>query len=85
MSSIHSIFNFKKKKVKVLIENVADLSASEEDGGFGVCGEKTRYATLQRLRQNPNQYPCDNLNNRGYQTMRNYRSSQGIPTIVSYF
>ena len=23
-------------------------SNSEEDGGFGVCGEKTRYATLQR-------------------------------------
>jgi len=68
-----------------------DLSASEEDGGFGVCGEKTRYATLQRIRQsNPTptsaaavtSYPtCDS---RGYQTMRNYRTNSvanSIPTI----
>ena len=54
-----------------------------EDGGFGIYGDKTRYATLQKKRD-PN-----NVNNsnttvasvRGYETMRNLRTS--IPSLVS--
>lgn len=52
---------------------------NEEDGGFGVYGEKTRYATLQR--QRVCQDPCSNgvTAQRGYETMRNLRTS--IPSL----
>ena len=71
---------------------VTDLSASDEDAGFGSHGEKTRYATLQRMQRytaapsssNYNQQQCDPNTRAGYQTMRPYRhDNSGIPTIVS--
>jgi hypothetical protein len=46
----------------------------EEEGGFGVYGEKTRYATLQK--QKHDVVP----NNRGYETLRHFRSN--IPSLV---
>ena len=45
----------------------------EEEGGFGVYGEKTRYATLQKQKH-------DVPNNRGYETLRHFRSN--IPSLV---
>lgn len=53
-----------------------DCGSSEEDGGFGIYGDKTRYATLQKKREVAN-----NVNVRGYETMRNLRTS--IPSLVS--
>jgi len=48
----------------------------EEEGGFGVYGEKTRYATLQQKQK------IENLpNNRGYETLRHFRNN--IPSLVS--
>ena len=42
--------------MKLLIFPFSDLGSSEEDGGFGIEGEKTRYATLQRQRTNNDEY-----------------------------
>jgi len=73
-----------------LIPISKDLSASDEDAGFGSHGEKTRYATLQRMQRytpapsssNYNQQQCDPNTRAGYQTMRPYRhDNSGIPTI----
>ena len=50
----------------------------EEDGGFGICGDKTRYATLQKKRVDNNSLV---VSPRGYETMRNLRTS--IPSLVS--
>jgi hypothetical protein len=48
----------------------------EEEGGFGIYGEKTRYATLQKAKHdNPGS------NNRGYETLRHFRSN--IPSLVN--
>ena len=48
----------------------------EEEGGFGVYGEKTRYATLQQKQK------IENVpNNRGYETLRHFRNN--IPSLVS--
>ena len=49
-----------------------DLNSSEEDGGFGVEGEKTRYATLQRQRGS---------NNDEYDSLRALRNN--ISSLVS--
>ena len=47
----------------------------EEEGGFGVYGEKTRYATLQKQK-----HDNSGSNNRGYETLRHFRSN--IPSLV---
>ena len=52
------------------------FSELEEEGGFGIYGEKTRYASLQRKRD-PN---MTSTSQRGYETMRNIRTS--IPSLV---
>lgn len=51
----------------------------EEDGGFGIGGDKTRYATLQKKRVDNNSSLV--VSPRGYETMRNLRTS--IPSLVS--
>lgn len=56
---------------------MAPFATSEEDGGFGIYGDKTRYATLQKKRETVAN------NHRGYETMRNLRTS--IPSLVSIF
>ena len=48
----------------------------EEEGGFGVYGEKTRYATLQKQKHD------NGSNNRGYETLRHFRSN--IPSLVRH-
>ena len=50
----------------------------EEEGGFGVYGEKTRYASLQKKRD----VNAPAASQRGYETMRNLRTS--IPSLVRY-
>ena len=57
----------------------------EEDGGFGVHGEKTRYATLQKNRETLGYNGAVAASNsvasqRGYETMRQLRS---IPSLVN--
>ena len=66
---------------------ITDCSTSEEDGGFGVYGEKTRYATLQRLRTNSSQHGSHHHHpNGGYETLRpNVTSSAyNVPSLVSF-
>ena len=67
----------------------APIAALDEDGGFGIYGDKTRYATLQKKRDNTTDSASGANNNpasivasaRGYETMRNLRTS--IPSLVS--
>lgn len=59
---------------------MAPFATSEEDGGFGIYGDKTRYATLQKKRETTT---VANNHPRGYETMRNLRTS--IPSLVSIF
>ena len=51
--------------VHSIAESAGNLDEAE-DGGFGICGDKTRYATLQRQRQQQN--PTDG-------TLRNFRNN----------
>ena len=69
----------------VLCVCIVDCSTSEEDGGFGVYGEKTRYATLQRLRTNNAQHGSHHHPNGGYETLRPNASSSAynVPSLVS--
>ena len=63
-----------------------DCSTSEEDGGFGVYGEKTRYATLQRMRtSNGQQHGSHHHPNGGYETLRPNvsASAYNVPSLVS--
>ena len=62
-------------------------STSEEDGGFGVYGEKTRYATLQRMRTSNQQPGSHHHPNGGYETLRPNvsASAYNVPSLVSYF
>ena len=62
-----------------------DCSTSEEDGGFGVYGEKTRYATLQRLRTDGSQLGSHHHPNGGYETLRpnGSCSAYNVPSLVS--
>ena len=63
-----------------------DCSTSEEDGGFGVYGEKTRYATLQRMRTNHQQNGSHHHHpNGGYETLRPNvsASAYNVPSLVS--
>ena len=64
---------------------VTDCSTSEEDGGFGVYGEKTRYATLQRLRSNNPQHGSHHHPNGGYETLRpnGAASAYNVPSLVN--
>ena len=61
-------------------------STSEEDGGFGVYGEKTRYATLQRMRTSNQQPGSHHHPNGGYETLRPNvsASAYNVPSLVSY-
>ena len=58
------------------LSHIFFFSELEEEGGFGIYGEKTRYASLQRKRD-PN---MTSTSQRGYETMRNIRTS--IPSLV---
>ena len=60
-------------------------STSEEDGGFGVYGEKTRYATLQRMRTSNQQPGSHHHPNGGYETLRPNvsASAYNVPSLVS--
>ena len=67
----------------------APIAALDEDGGFGIYGDKTRYATLQKKRETTTASASAANNNpasivasaRGYETMRNLRTS--IPSLVT--
>ena len=71
----------------------APIAALDEDGGFGIYGDKTRYATLQKKHRETTTGPANNTTSsaspasvtvasaRGYETMRNLRTS--IPSLVS--
>ena len=69
----------------------APIAALDEDGGFGIYGDKTRYATLQKKHRTETQTGSANntaspasvtvASARGYETMRNLRTS--IPSLVS--
>ena len=66
----------------------APIAALDEDGGFGIYGDKTRYATLQKKHRettaaNNTVSPASVTvaSARGYETMRNLRTS--IPSLVS--
>ena len=67
----------------------APIAALDEDGGFGIYGDKTRYATLQKKRETTTASASDANNTpasivasaRGYETMRNLRTS--IPSLVT--
>ena len=67
----------------------APIAALDEDGGFGIYGDKTRYATLQKKHRettgqdNSTASPASvaMASARGYETMRNLRTS--IPSLVS--
>merc|ERR1719350_1535424 len=54
--------------------NSRDSKLEAEEGGFGVYGEKTRYASLQKKRD-----VNAPASQRGYETMRNLRTS--IPSL----
>ena len=66
---------------------ITDCSTSEEDGGFGVYGEKTRYATLQRLRTNSSQHVSHHHPNGGYETLRpsGASSAYNVPSLVCLY
>ena len=68
----------------------APIAALDEDGGFGIYGDKTRYATLRNQKaasNNSSTSAASQHNNvgvastRGYETMRHLRTS--IPSLVS--
>ena len=67
----------------------APIAALDEDGGFGIYGDKTRYATLQKKHRETTASANNTVSPtsvtvasaRGYETMRNLRTS--IPSLVS--
>ena len=66
-------------EMTLLFPDCGNSRVPEEDGGFGIYGDKTRYATLQKKRG------CEANSTvvtapRGYETMRNLRTS--IPSLV---
>lgn len=54
--------SFSSRLVSTFFNRFAETN-SEEDGGFGIGGEKTRFATLQRQKQQTNQDALRNFKN----------------------